>query len=292
MKNTDVTFNKIIQKLQQYWEEQGCAILPAWDMEVGAGTMSPYTFFYVLEKGPHRACYVQPSRRPSDGRYADNPNRVYKHHQMQVILQPIPEDIQELYVESLAAIGFPTKEHDIRFIEDNWAAPTLGAWGVGWEVWLDGMEITQFTYFQQVGGISLPVPAVEITYGLERIAMYLQNKNSLYDLSYTPSIQYSSLRKVEEYEQSVYCHDTANHERLFTLFSLFYDEGESCFQHDLVWPGYEYALKCSHIFNILDAAGALSVSERAQYLGRVRSLARNAAQRIVERQEEELSNES
>jgi glycyl-tRNA synthetase alpha chain len=275
------TLCRLIQTLQNYWENQGCVVLPAWDMEIGAGTMSPYTFFYVLKDQPYRACYVQPSRRPVDGRYGENPNRVYKHHQMQVILKPSPGNIQDLYIDSLAAVGFPTKEHDIRFIEDNWAAPTLGAWGVGWEVWLDGMEITQFTYFQQVGSIELAVPAVEITYGLERISMYLQDKNSLYDLQYNENLQYQDLRKEEEVQQSIYCHEKADPKRLYSLFNLSFEEGEMCFQNQLIWPGYEYALKCSHIFNILDAVGALSVSERAQYLGRVRSLARKAANAIV-----------
>ncbi len=286
------TLCRLIQALQNYWEEQGCVVLPAWDMEIGAGTMSPYTFFYVLKDPPYKACYVQPSRRPVDGRYGENPNRVYKHHQMQVILKPSPDNIQDLYIDSLAAIGFPTKEHDIRFIEDNWAAPTLGAWGVGWEVWLDGMEITQFTYFQQVGGIELAVPAVEITYGLERISMYLQDKNSLYDLQFNENLQYQDLRKEEEVQQSLYCHEKADPKRLTSLFTLCFEEGEMCFQNQLIWPGYEYALKCSHIFNILDAVGALSVSERAQYLGRVRSLARKAANAIVATQEGGLSNES
>ena len=286
------SLDTLIEKLKAFWAKQGCITLPAWDMEVGAGTMSPYTFFYVLSDDPYKACYVQPSRRPSDGRYGDNPNRVYKHHQMQVILQPVPEDIQELYVESLASVGFPTEKHDIRFIEDNWKAPTLGAWGVGWEVWLDGMEITQFTYFQQVGGFALTTPAVEITYGLERISMYLQEKDSIYDLQYGGGKKYKYLRKTEEYEQSVYCHEKANHKRLYSLFGLYIEEGEMCFEQNLVWPGYEYALKCSHIFNILDSAGALSVSERAQYLGRVRALARKAASIIIDRQKGETNNES
>jgi glycyl-tRNA synthetase alpha chain len=285
VKTENNTVSRLIQTLQNFWEHQGCVILPAWDMEVGAGTMSPYTFFYVLKDPPYKACYVQPSRRPVDGRYGENPNRVYKHHQMQVIMKPSPDHIQDIYIESLAAIGFPTQDHDIRFIEDNWAAPTLGAWGVGWEVWLDGMEITQFTYFQQVGGIELSTPAVEITYGLERISMYLQDKNSLYNLQFHENILYQDLRKEEEYQQSVYCHEKANPTRLLSLFSLLYEEGEMCFDHQLIWPGYEYALKCSHIFNILDALGALSVTERAQYLGRVRSLTRKAATAIVNTQE-------
>lgn len=292
MKNDTNTLCHLIQVLQAFWEEQGCVILPSWDMEIGAGTMSPYTFFYVLKDNPYKACYVQPSRRPVDGRYGDNPNRVYKHHQMQVILKPSPENIQDLYIDSLAAIGFPTKDHDIRFIEDNWAAPTLGAWGIGWEVWLDGMEITQFTYFQQVGGIELAIPAVEITYGLERIAMYLQDKHSLYDLQFNEHLQYHDLRKEEEIQQSIYCHEKAEPSRLYSLFTLCFEEGEMCFQNDLIWPGYEYALKCSHIFNILDALGALSVSERAQYLARVRSLARKAANAVVASQKGGFSNES
>lgn len=277
-----MTLDGIIDTLTGYWRQQGCTVLPAYDMEVGAGTMSPYTFFQVLTEKPVSLCYVQPSRRPTDGRYGENPNRVFKHHQLQVIIKPSPKEIQQLYLMSLQAIGIEIQQHDIRFIEDNWESPALGAWGVGWEVWLDGMEITQFTYFQQCGGIELPLPAVEITYGLERIALYIQEKNSVYDLQYGENTLYGTLRLQEEQEQSIYCHELANQSRLIQLFQLYFEESEYCLEKLLVLPAYDYALKCSHVFNILDSLGALSVTERTRYLGQVRKLANQAAKLYIQ----------
>ena len=272
-----MNLDKMISLLENFWREQGCTILPGYDLEVGAGTMAPYTFFEVLSDKPSALCYVQPSRRPTDGRYGENPNRVFKHHQMQVIIKPSPQDIQEIYCQSLEVIGLNAKTHDIRFIEDNWEAPTLGAWGVGWEVWLDGMEITQFTYFQQAGGFDLKIPSVEITYGLERISLYIQEKNSIYDMNFGRGTTYRDLRYDEEVQQSRYCHDLADKDRLIRLFDLCYEEGESCLGHQLILPGYDYALQCSHFFNIMDARGALSVTERARYLGKIRNLTKKAA---------------
>lgn len=276
----------MISSLEDFWREQGCTILPAYDLEVGAGTMAPYTFFQVLSNQPSALCYVQPSRRPTDGRYGENPNRVFKHHQMQVIIKPSPKDVQEIYVRSLERIGLDAKAHDIRFIEDNWEAPTLGAWGVGWEVWLDGMEITQFTYFQQAGGFDLKVPSVEITYGLERISLYIQEKNSIYDMAFGQGMSYKDLRYEEEVQQSRYCHDLADKSRLLQLFDLCFEEGEHCLSQNLILPGYDYALKCSHFFNILDARGALSVTERARYLGKIRNLTKKAASLFRKEQNE------
>lgn len=281
-----MTLDCIINTLTSFWREQGCTVLPAYDMEVGAGTMSPYTFFQVLTEKPVSLCYVQPSRRPTDGRYGENPNRVFKHHQLQVIIKPSPQEIQHLYLQSLQSIGIQIQDHDIRFIEDNWESPTLGAWGVGWEVWLDGMEITQFTYFQQCGGVDLPVPSVEITYGLERIALYIQEKLSVYELQFGAATLYGELRFQEEVEQSKYCHELANSQRLIQLFQLYFEESEQCLQHHLILPAYDYALKCSHIFNILDSLGALSVTERTRYLGKVRKLANQAAKQYIQCQQE------
>lgn len=281
-----MNLDAMISSLEDFWREQGCTILPAYDLEVGAGTMAPYTFFQVLSNQPSALCYVQPSRRPTDGRYGENPNRVFKHHQMQVIIKPSPKDVQEIYVRSLERIGLDAKAHDIRFIEDNWEAPTLGAWGVGWEVWLDGMEITQFTYFQQAGGFDLKVPSVEITYGLERISLYIQEKNSIYDMAFGQGMSYKDLRYEEEVQQSRYCHDLADKSRLLQLFDLCFEEGEHCLSQNLILPGYDYALKCSHFFNILDARGALSVTERARYLGKIRNLTKKAASLFRKEQNE------
>ena len=274
--------SSIISSMEQYWEKQGSTVLPAFDMEVGAGTMAPYTFFRVLSSRPANLCYVQPSRRPTDGRYGENPNRVYKHMQMQLIIKPIPQDIQGLYIKSLEALGINSKEHDIRFIEDNWEAPTLGAWGVGWEVWLDGMEITQFTYFQQAGGVELPEPAVEITYGIERLALYIQEKSSIYEMQVGRHDTYHDLRYLDEKEQSIYAQDLADTERIFRIFDLCQEESQHCVDHRLVLPAYEYALKCSHLFNILDTRGALSVNERARFLGRIRKLVKQCASQFLE----------
>ena len=226
------------------------------------------------------------SRRPDDGRYGENPNRLYQHHQFQVIMKPSPENIQEMYLESLEVLGISPKDHDIRFVEDNWESPTLGAWGMGWEVWLDGMEITQFTYFQQIGGIDANPVSVEITYGLERIAMYIQEKDNVYDLVWTEGITYGDIWHENEYEQSVYSYELSNHEMLFSLFDMYEKEAKAVIEKGYVLPAYDYVLKCSHTFNLLDAAGAISLSERTEYIGRVRAMARLCAKAYYEKRKE------
>ena len=251
----------------------------------GAGTMSPHTFLRTLGPEPWRTVYVEPSRRPADGRYGDNPNRLYQHHQLQVILKPSPENVQELYLKSLEVLGIDPLKHDIRFVEDNWESPTLGAWGLGWEVWLDGMEITQFTYFQQVGGINCDLESAELTYGLERIAMYLQNVDTVYDIDWNGHIKYGDIFKKAEYEHSKYSFEVADMDMLRNLFDIYEKEANRVLELDLVLPGYDYVLKCSHTFNVLDARGAISVSQRASYISRVRNLARLAAQKYIEQRE-------
>jgi glycyl-tRNA synthetase alpha chain len=272
------TFQDLILALQHYWGDRGCAILQPYDMEVGAGTFHTATFLRALGPEPWRAAYVQPSRRPKDGRYGENPNRLQHYYQLQVVLKPSPADILDLYLGSLVAIGIDPQQHDIRFVEDDWESPTLGAWGLGWEVWLDGMEITQFTYFQEVGGIVCKPITGEITYGLERLAMYLQGKESVFDLVWTPGITYGDVYHQNEVEQSAYNFEHANTEVLFQHFVQFEAEGKRLFKSGLPLPGYEMVMKCSHTFNLLDARGAISVTERAAYIGRVRALARLAAQ--------------
>lgn len=278
-------FQAMMQKLQYYWNEQGCTVLEAYDTEKGAGTMSPHTFLRTLGPEPWRTVYVEPSRRPADGRYGDNPNRLYQHHQLQVILKPSPENVQELYLKSLEVLGIDPLKHDIRFVEDNWESPTLGAWGLGWEVWLDGMEITQFTYFQQVGGINCDLESAELTYGLERIAMYLQNVETVYDIDWNGHIKYGDIFKKAEYEHSKYSFELADMDMLRNLFDIYEKEARRVLEMDLVLPGYDYVLKCSHTFNVLDARGAISVSQRASYISRVRNLARLAAQKYLEQRE-------
>ena len=278
-------FQAMMQKLQNYWNEQGCTVLEAYDTEKGAGTMSPHTFLRTLGPEPWRTVYVEPSRRPADGRYGDNPNRLYQHHQLQVILKPSPENVQELYLKSLEVLGIDPLKHDIRFVEDNWESPTLGAWGLGWEVWLDGMEITQFTYFQQVGGINCDLESAELTYGLERIAMYLQNVDTVYDIDWNGHIKYGDIFKKAEYEHSKYSFEVADMDMLRNLFDIYEKEANRVLELDLVLPGYDYVLKCSHTFNLLDARGAISVSQRASYISRVRNLARLAAQKYIEQRE-------
>ncbi len=279
-------FQAMMQKLQYYWNEQGCTVLEAYDTEKGAGTMSPHTFLRTLGPEPWRTVYVEPSRRPADGRYGDNPNRLYQHHQLQVILKPSPENVQELYLKSLEVLGIDPLKHDIRFVEDNWESPTLGAWGLGWEVWLDGMEITQFTYFQQVGGINCDLESAELTYGLERIAMYLQNVETVYDIDWNGHIKYGDIFKKAEYEHSKYSFELADMDMLRNLFDIYEKEARRVLEMDLVLPGYDYVLKCSHTFNVLDARGAISVSQRASYISRVRNLARLAAQKYLEQRED------
>ena len=277
-----MTFQEIIFTLQNYWSSKGCIIASPYDVEQGAGTMHPFTFLKVLGKKPWNVAYVQPCRRPADGRYGENPNRLQHYFQFQVILKPSPENSQELYLGSLEALGFDLKEHDVRFVEDDWESPTLGAWGLGWEVWLDGMEITQFTYFQQAGGITLDPVSVEITYGLERIAMYIQNVDSVYDIEWTKGVKYGELYKENEYQWSVYNFEKSDSEMLFKLFEMYERESERLVKEGLVLPAYDYCLKCSHVFNLLDARGAISVAERAAFIGRVRRLAAACARKYLE----------
>jgi glycyl-tRNA synthetase alpha chain len=274
-------FQEIITNLNKYWQEQGCILLQPYDMEVGAGTFHPATFLLSLGPEPWRVAYVQPSRRPTDGRYGENPNRLQHYYQYQVILKPSPDNIQDLYLHSLANFNLNLAEHDIRFVEDDWESPTLGAWGLGWEVWLDGMEITQFTYFQQVGGIDVNPISVEITYGLERIAMYLQGIDNVYDLKWNDQVRYGAIHHRDEVEFSRYNFEAADVETLKQLFSLHYKEGLRLLEQRLVLPAYDQCLKCSHYFNLLDARSAISVSERTAYIGRVRDLARGVAERYT-----------
>ena len=280
------TFQEIIHGLLEYWMDYGCIIQQPYDVEVGAGTMHPETFFRVLGSQPYKVAYVQPSRRPADGRYGENPNRVYRHYQLQVILKPFPEDVQEIYLESLRKIGIPLEEHDLRFEEDNWEAPTLGAWGIGWQVLLDGMEITQFTYFQQSGGLDLmPIPA-EITYGLERIATFITDTSSVFDLPWNEELTYGRVKQHEEYEFSKYNFEVADTDLLFQLFELYEGECYRCLDAACILPAYDYCLKCSHTFNLLDSRGAISVTQRVGIIARVRSLAVKIAKHYVEKYEQ------
>lgn len=272
------TFQGLILALQNFWAQHGCVVLQPLDMEVGAGTFHPATFLRAIGPETWNAAYVQPSRRPTDGRYGENPNRLQHYYQFQVVLKPSPRDILDLYLDSLAAIGIDPAQHDVRFVEDDWESPTLGAWGLGWEVWLNGMEITQFTYFQEVGGIACKPVMGEITYGLERLAMYLQRRESVFDLTWTPGTTYGDVYHQNEVEQSAYNFELANTEVLFQHFVQFEAEAKRLFEARLALPGYEMVMKCSHTFNLLDARGAISVAERASYIGRVRALARLAAQ--------------
>jgi glycyl-tRNA synthetase alpha chain len=279
-------FQDLMLKLLNYWGEKDCIIAEPYDVEKGAGTMNPHTFLRALGPEPWKIVYVEPSRRPADARYGENPNRVYQHHQLQVILKPSPDNIQDLYLDSLRAIGIDPLKHDIRFVEDNWEAPTLGAWGLGWEVWLDGMEITQFTYFQQVGGINCDLESGEITYGLERIAMYLQDVDNVFDIKWNKNYTYGDIFRKAEYEHSVYSFEKGDIEVLKGLFSTYENEARKTIDESLVLPAYDYVLKCSHTFNVLDARGAISVSERTNYIGRVRNLARSIASLYIEQREQ------
>jgi glycyl-tRNA synthetase alpha chain len=280
-----LTFQQIILRLQQYWDKQGCALLQPYDMEVGAGTFHTATFLRALGPEPWRAAYVQPSRRPKDGRYGENPNRLQHYYQYQVALKPAPVDIQDIYLQSLEALGIDPRANDIRFVEDDWESPTLGAWGLGWEVWLNGMEITQFTYFQQVGGLDCKPVLGELTYGLERLAMFLQGKESVFDLVWTDGMTYGDVYHQNEVEQSKYNFELANVDMLFGHFGQFEAEAKRLIEAGLPLPGYEMVLKCSHTFNLLDARGAISVTERAAYIGRVRNLARLVAQAYYDSRE-------
>jgi glycyl-tRNA synthetase alpha chain len=281
------TFQELILKLSEFWAREGCVLQQPLDLEVGAGTMHPDTFLRVLGPEPWRVAYVQPSRRPADGRYGDNPFRLGKHHQFQVILKPSPLDVQRLYVRSLEAIGLDLTRHDLRFEEDNWEAPTLGAWGVGWQVMLDGMEITQFTYFQQAGGMELKPISAEITYGLERLTMFLSLSRSIYEIDWVEGLAYGQVRKQEEYELSRYYFELADVSFLQSQFTGLEKEAQRCLEAGLVLPAYENALKCSHTFNVLDARGAVSVTERVGLMKRVRDLAVACAKAYVESREKQ-----
>lgn len=273
-----MTFQELILRLNTYWLNQGCLLLQPYDVEVGAGTFHPATFLRSLGPQDWRAAYVQPSRRPKDGRYGENPNRLQHYYQYQVILKPAPENVQELYLNSLASFGLDLREHDVRFVEDDWESPTLGAWGLGWEVWLDGMEITQFTYFQQVGGLDVDLVCAEITYGLERIAMYIQGIDDVYQLKWNDNTTYGDVHHRDEVEFSRYNFECANVEALKRLFDLHEQEAVSLVEAGLVLPAYDQCMKCSHYFNLLDARGAISVAERTAYIGRVRRLSRMSAE--------------
>ncbi|MBT3445313.1 glycine--tRNA ligase subunit alpha [bacterium] len=277
-----MNFQNVILNLQNFWANKGCVILQPYDLEKGAGTFHPGTFLRCLGKTPWSAAYVEPCRRPTDGRYGQNPNRLQHYYQFQVVIKPSVEDIQDLYLESLNNLGIDTKKHDIRFVEDDWESPTLGAWGLGWEVWLDGMEITQFTYFQQAGGIDLNPTTVEITYGTERIAMYLQKVQSVYDLNWSNNVKYSDIHLRTEYEFSKYNFELANIEMLKRFFVESKGECENLLKNNLSLPAYDYCLKCSHLFNLLDARGSISVTERARYILEIRELAKKSAELYLE----------
>ncbi len=280
-----LSFQRIILRLQEYWDRQGCALLQPYDMEVGAGTFHTATFLRAIGPEPWRAAYVQPSRRPKDGRYGENPNRLQHYYQYQVVLKPSPPDIIDLYIGSLVALGIDPKSNDIRFVEDDWESPTLGAWGLGWEVWLNGMEVTQFTYFQEVGSLRCVPATGEITYGVERLAMYLQKAESVFDLQWTDSITYRDVFHQNEVEQSKYNFEIADIEMLTRHFDEYEAQARVLLEQSLALPAYEMVMKCSHTFNLLDARGAISVTERAAYIGRVRALSRAVAQAYYDSRE-------
>ncbi len=279
-------FQDIIGKLNNLWASYGCFIAQPYDIEKGAGTMNPHTFFRVLGPEPWAVAYVEPSRRPTDGRYGQNPNRLQHYFQYQVIMKPSPDNIQEIYLQSLAELGIVIKDHDIRFVEDNWESPSLGAWGVGWEVWLDGMEVTQFTYFQQAGGIDLKPNSIEITYGLERLAMYLQGCDSVYDIMWNKTLKYGDIYMRNEIEQSGYNFEHADVSMLFELFSQYEEEANKMIELKLPLPAYDYILKSSHTFNLLDARGVISVTDRNGYISKIRLMARKVAGLYIEQREE------
>jgi glycyl-tRNA synthetase alpha chain len=278
-----MTFQDILLTLQKYWAKQGCNLLQPYDMEMGAGTFHPATFFGALGARPTAIAYSQACRRPKDGRYGENPNRLYHYYQYQVIIKPCPEDIQDLYLKSLEAIGVEIARHDIRFVEDDWESPTLGAWGLGWEVWLDGMEISQFTYFQQVAGVDIFPISVELTYGLERLAMYIQDVDDYRDLRWNETTSYGELYFPREVEYSEYNFNAADTSLLFDLFQDYEKECQELLEKKLVYPAYDNLLRCSHTFNLLDARGVISVTERAAYIGRIRNLARKVAAVYLEK---------
>lgn len=281
-----MNFQSVIATLNQFWADRGCLIAQPYDTEKGAGTMNPHTFLRAIGPEPWAVAYVEPCRRPTDGRYGENPNRYQHYYQYQVLIKPSPEGIQETYLDSLRALGIHPEEHDIRFVEDNWESPTLGAWGVGWEVWLDGMEVTQFTYFQQCGGIDCRPVSIEITYGLERLAMYLQNVEAFTEIKWTDHLSYGDVHLQGEIEQCTYNFEASTPELLFQLFGLYEQEATQLIEKGLVQPSLDYVLKCSHSFNLLDARGLISVTERTRYIGRIRNMARQVAKQYLEQREQ------
>ncbi|MGI0481187.1 glycine--tRNA ligase subunit alpha [Geminocystis sp. CENA526] len=280
-----INFQSIVTTLNQFWSDRNCLIAQPYDTEKGAGTMSHNTFLRAIGPEPWSVAYIEPCRRPTDGRYGENPNRVQHYYQYQVLIKPSPDNIQEIYLDSLKALGIHPEDHDIRFVEDNWESPTLGAWGVGWEVWLDGMEITQFTYFQQCGGIDCHPVSIEITYGLERLAMYLQDVDSIYDIQWNNDIKYGEIFLQGEIEQCTYNFEASNPDLLLKLFNLYEEEAKQLIEKNLVLPSLDYVLKCSHCFNLLDARGVIAVAERTRYIGRIRNLARQVALQYLSQRE-------
>jgi glycyl-tRNA synthetase alpha chain len=280
-----ILFQTIIAKLNEFWSGQGCLIAQPYDTEKGAGTMSPHTFLRAIGPEPWSVAYVEPCRRPTDGRYGENPNRFQHYFQYQVLIKPSPNNIQEIYLDSLRILGIDPEDHDIRFVEDNWESPTLGAWGVGWEVWLDGMEITQFTYFQQCGGIDCRPVSIEITYGLERLAMYLQNVDAITQIQWNEQVNYGEIFLQNEIEQCTYNFEASSPDLLLNLFSLYEQEAKQLIERGLVVPSLDYVLKCSHTFNLLDARGVIAVAERTRYIGRIRNLAREVASLHLQQRE-------
>ncbi len=277
-----MNYQDVVLSLSDFWRKKGCIILQPYDIEAGAGTFHWATTLKSLSKGKWNVAYPAPSRRPTDGRYGENPNRLQHYYQYQVIMKPSPSNIQDLYLESLEYMGIKLKEHDIRFVEDNWESPTLGAWGLGWEVWLDGMEVTQFTYFQQVGGYDLKQIPVEITYGTERLGMYIQGVDNVFDMKWNDDYTYGDIHKYDEYEYSKYNFEIADTDMLFKLFNMYETESNRCLNHNLIRPAYDYCMKCSHVFNLLDARNAISVAERTTFIKRVRDLAAAIAKAYVE----------
>jgi glycyl-tRNA synthetase alpha chain len=280
-----INFQNIVATLNQFWSDRGCLIAQPYDTEKGAGTMNHHTFLRAIGPEPWSVAYIEPCRRPTDGRYGENPNRVQHYFQYQVLIKPSPDNIQEAYLDSLRALGIYPQDHDIRFVEDNWESPTLGAWGVGWEVWLDGMEITQFTYFQQCGGIDCHPVSIEITYGLERLATYLQDVDAIMKIKWNDRLSYEDIFLQGEIEQCTYNFEASNPELLFNLFALYEQEAKQLVDRELVLPSLDYVLKCSHTFNLLDARGVIAVTERTRYIGRIRNLAKQVAQFYLQQRE-------
>lgn len=281
-----MNFQSVVTALNQFWSDRGCLIAQPYDTEKGAATKSPHTFLRALGPEPWAVAYIEPCRRPGDGRYGENPNRVQHYYQYQVLIKPSPDNIQDIYLESLRALGILPEEHDVRFVEDNWEDAAVGAWGVGWEVWLDGMEVTQFTYFQQCGGIDCRPVSIEITYGLERLTMYLQEVDSIFNIRWNDTLTYGDVYLQSEIESSKYNFEASNPELLFTLFSLYEKEAEQLVDKKLVLPAFDQILKCSHTFNLLDARGVISVTERTRYIGKIRTMARQVAQIHLQQREQ------